>query len=802
MRQFLILLIAISVPIVVKAQYIVIKDSQTKEPISHVMVQGFDENRFLFTDDEGKVNISTLMSGEKIVLQMVGYQKKVLLVKEIRIENLIIFMEKQITELDRVVISAGRWKKNRNQTSAKITSLSPEKVFLNAPQTAADLLGESGEVYIQKSQMGGGSPMIRGFATNRVQLSVDGIRMNSAIFRSGNLHNVISIDPFSIEKTEILFGPGSVSYGSDAIGGVMSFYTKESVFSDSDAQLIQMEVNTRYHSANFEKTFNTSLSFSDKRWATTTVLTFSDFGDLRMGSHGPDDYLRKEYVITQSGVDLVKRNKRPELQKGTAYQSYHFYQTFRFKINEQSSVKATSINSTTSTIPRYDRLIEYSSSDQLRNAEWYYGPQIWSLNYLQYHLNKEVGIYDNLVFTPYYQYFRESRNSRRFGSDLKRNQIETVDIYGFNMDAQKKINTVVLSYGAEWVSNQIRSKSTMKHILNNEKSDAAPRYPDGSSWISSAAFLNAYFDLTSSWKLNTGLRYNMININAEFNSLYYNFPFHDANLEFGSLSGSLGIIYQPEESWLLGLNIATGFRAPNIDDMGKLFDSEPGNLIIPNPDLKSEYAKNIDLLFRHEPNEFINYSLSGYLTRLEGAMIRKTDTFSGSDSVLYDGVLSRVQSLQNAAYGLVYGTEAGVSVLFNNGISVRSQLNWQGGYEMDEDNTEIPLRHTAPLYGSTSLIYHYTNVRSEFQILYNGSKSHSELAPSEKNKPMIYALDKNGDTWYPGWYSVNLKTMYRVNDSLWFSIQLQNLTDQRYRTYSSGISAPGRSVALAVKIML
>ena len=86
------------------------------------------------------------------------------------------------------------------------------------PMTSADLLERGGYVYIQKSQLGGGSPMIRGLSTNRLVLSVDGVRLNNAIFRSGNIHNVISISPMNIENTEVIMGSASVLYGSDAIG--------------------------------------------------------------------------------------------------------------------------------------------------------------------------------------------------------------------------------------------------------------------------------------------------------------------------------------------------------------------------------------------------------------------------------------------------------------------------------------------------------------------------------------------------------------------------------------------------------
>src|SRR5690606_14493688 len=131
----------------------------------------------------------------------------------------------RIATLEQVVVSASRWEEDKREVSSRIVTLSQREISLYQPQTAADLLGNSGEVFIQKSQQGGGSPMIRGFATNRLLYSVDGVRMNSAIFRSGNLQNVINLDPFAVDRLEILFGPGSVMYGSDALGGVMHFST-------------------------------------------------------------------------------------------------------------------------------------------------------------------------------------------------------------------------------------------------------------------------------------------------------------------------------------------------------------------------------------------------------------------------------------------------------------------------------------------------------------------------------------------------------------------------------------------------
>ena len=127
--------------------------------------------------------------------------------------------------LPEFVVAGNRWSSNSGTLPVRINSITFDEWNVYNPQTAADMLALTGEVFMQKSQYGGGSPMIRGFAANRLLYSVDGVRMNSAIFRGGNLQNVISIDPFAVSSTEVLFGPGAVSYGSDAIGGTMVFNT-------------------------------------------------------------------------------------------------------------------------------------------------------------------------------------------------------------------------------------------------------------------------------------------------------------------------------------------------------------------------------------------------------------------------------------------------------------------------------------------------------------------------------------------------------------------------------------------------
>ncbi|GAI86873.1 unnamed protein product, partial [marine sediment metagenome] len=227
-----------------------------------------------------------------------------------------------------------KWEQNKSEIPNKIKSIFESDIQFHNPQTAADLIGSSNEVFIQKSQMGGGSPMIRGFAANSVLLVIDGIRMNNAIYRSGNLHNVISIDPNIIESSEIIFGPGSVVYGSDALGGVMDFHTKKPILSASNKFSISANALTRYSSANNEKTGHLDFNLGWDKWAYLTSITYSEFGDLRMGSLENPDYKRLEYAVNIEGNDTVIANEDPDIQKITGYNQINLMHKIRFRPDE------------------------------------------------------------------------------------------------------------------------------------------------------------------------------------------------------------------------------------------------------------------------------------------------------------------------------------------------------------------------------------------------------------------------------------------------------------------------------------
>ncbi|PQJ12549.1 hypothetical protein CJD36_002035 [Flavipsychrobacter stenotrophus] len=132
----------------------------------------------------------------------------------------LLLTDKQV--LDDVTISANKVAEPRRNVAQQVVVLSQKAIAASQSQTTADLMSAA-NIFVQKSQMGGGSPVLRGFEANRVLMVVDGVRMNNIIYRAGHLQNIVTLDNASLERVEVLYGPSSNVYGSDALGGVISF---------------------------------------------------------------------------------------------------------------------------------------------------------------------------------------------------------------------------------------------------------------------------------------------------------------------------------------------------------------------------------------------------------------------------------------------------------------------------------------------------------------------------------------------------------------------------------------------------
>lgn len=708
------------------------------------------------------------------------------------------------TYLDEVVVSVNRWEQNQREISTRVTKIIPAVIQIQNPQTSADLLGLSNQVFIQKSQLGGGSPMIRGFATNRILLVVDGVRINNAIFRSGNLQNVISLDANSIQNTEVVFGPGSVVYGSDAIGGVMNFTTLTPTLSDSGVKF-STNAFARYASANEEKTGHVDFSIGLKKWAFVTSITKSDFSDLKMGSNGPVEYTRPDYQVRDAtGNDSAVTNPNPNVQVSSGYNQFNAMQKIRFVPNANWDFIWGFHYSKTSDVPRYDRLILKNASNVFTSAEWYYGPQKWLMHSLQAQFNKHTAISDQIKLTAGYQDYEESRHNRNFtGSNRNRrtDRYEEVKALSVNLDADKQLNEKSnLFYGLEYVTNAVGSTAERVTITDGTVSGVSTRYPDGSKWRSMAAYASMRYAINSNWIVNGSARYTHVYTHAPFDNEYFDFQFTEATLKNGATNGSLGVAFNPTSKWKIYANTSTGFRAPNVDDIGKVFDSEPGSVVVPNPTLKPETAYNAEVGFTGKIGG-LSLDASAFYTLLDNAIVRGPFTFNGQTQIDYDGTLSDVLALQNISELTVRGVQLGLRWNFNENFQLASNLNLQKGKEKDvETGDDVSPTHVAPAFGSTRFSFTNKKIRLMLYANYNGEIEFKDLALSERADAHLYAKDGDGNPYAPAWATLNFKSSFAVAKFIMLDAGVENILDKRYRPYSSGITAPGRNFIFALRV--
>jgi hemoglobin/transferrin/lactoferrin receptor protein len=803
MKKHLIALILLwSMSNITTAQVIKIVDNLTRQPIEQAVILNEKNNFTATTNIKGEADITCCANRDTLVFRVLGYELKMLTVDEIAATNFIVHLTPEPFSLNEIIVSGNRWQQDAREIPSKVTVIKKSNVLLQNPQTAADLLGVSGEVFIQKSQMGGGSPMIRGFAANRLLITVDGVRMNNAIFRSGNLQNVISLDALSTERTEVIFGPGSVIYGSDAIAGVMSFYTLQpSLAVEKNNPIVKGSALGRYSSANNEKTGHFDVSVGGRKFGATTSFTYYDFDDLLMGSRGPDKYLRRQYVQRIDSTDVLVDNPNPRRQVPTGYNQINLMQKLRYKPCKTWDINYGFHYSATSDYSRYDRLIR-PHENTLHSAEWYYGPQIWLMSNLDLLHSGANVVYDKMRINVAYQYFQESRVDRDLNKSTRRMNKDEVDAISVNLDFEKNVRTKHrFNYGLEYVYNKVGSFGEAENILTGDSIGFASRYPDGSTWSSYAAFLTYRFKVNEKLILHGGLRYNQFVLNSEFDTTFFNFPFTKANINAGAVTGSAGVVFNPTETWQIGANFSTGFRSPNVDDIGKVFDSTPGSVVVPNPGLKSEYAYNAELAVAKIFGKWVKVDVTGYYTLLQNALVRRPYQLIGQDSIEYAGELSRVEAVQNAAKAYVYGVQAGIEINLPEGFGLTSRFNWQKGREELDDKTTAPLRHAGPWFGSSHFTFTRSKLKLDFYVLYNGEIKNKDLAPTEADKDYIYAADANDNPYSPAWFTINFKAMYQLNEHFMLSAGIENITDERYLPYSSGIVAPGRNFILSARVV-
>jgi hemoglobin/transferrin/lactoferrin receptor protein len=703
--------------------------------------------------------------------------------------------------LNEFVLSANKFAENKKNVAQQIKRIDKKEITWAMPQTTATLLEQNGGVFVQRSQAGGGSVVLRGFEASRTLMIVDGVRMNNAIYRAGHLQNIITVDNNILDNVEIMYGPASTVHGSDALGGAVLMNTISPSLAENGRSQFNANVMTRYSSANNEGTGHVHFNLGFRKIAFLTSVTYSKFGDLRQGSHSNPFYgsfgMRNEYVERINGVDSIITNPDPHVQKYSGYSQVDLLEKISFKQNDHICHNLNLQFSNSSNVPRYDRLTDIRTG-KLRYAEWYYGPQQRAMTAYTLNATGLKGFVNEIVAGVNYQAIEESRHQRSRGSNALQSRTENVDVIGYNVDFRKMMKRHEITFGTDGQYNKVRSTAKEVDIVTSKEKSLDTRYPDGGSTMYYGALYAAHIFKFNHNKLvlNDGIRLIYVSLNSKFNdTTFFPFPFKTASQNNTAVSGNLGLAYMPFERWRFAVNGSTGFRSPNVDDMAKVFESAAGaSLFVPNPNLKPEYTYNLDLGVTYIVNDVLKIEATGFYTWFKDAIIADKFTLNGKDSVMYNGKMTAVMASQNKAKAYIYGFNASLSARLGMGVTFYSTVTSTYGRYVNAAVVEVPLDHIPPVFGKTSLMYEHNKFMTEAYALYNGWKYLKDYSPSGEDN-LTYATAQG----MPSWYTINVRAGYKFNPNLSVQLALENILDQNYRTFSSGISSPGRNFVVTLR---
>ena len=788
-------------------------------PIREAHFVSLEQNIHAFTNKDGIVNLAEFGTNEPLQISHSSFISVFTNKKNILSNNNQIILVFDSETLGEIVLLTRIDDENLKTTADRRVILHQKEIERLNTQTTADLLEKRAGVNVQKSQMGGGSPVIRGFEANRVLLVVDGVRLNNAIYRGGHLQNIISVDNATLEQVEIIFGPSSSEYSSDGLGGVIHLHTKRPKFTDSP--IFKQNYSTRFATANKGLSQHYDLSYTSKGFSIFSSVSTSDFDDLKMGAvrkHGYENW-GKVYHYIDNGKQ--KENPNPNIQKNTGYSQKDFLQKAIFRLSDKLLFTGNFQFSNSSNVPRFDKMNDYKSIsynqetetteyEDLKYATWNYGPQKRSFYSMQFDYSANSLLLDSAQLIFGYQDVFETRLVQKIDSDESIDQHENVDIYSINANFRKN----KLHYGLEFYNNQVVSKA-FKTIDNISNPYDQTRYPNGGSSMSSwAGYITYAKKVSEKLKLNAGIRFTENKLSGKYIQVRMptiTLPYDSIDNKYNAFTGNFSAAYFPNESWKIAAIVSSGFHAPNLDDVSKVF-YKGSNVTIPNFNLRPEYANTAEINITKNINNRILINANAYYTAISDAIMRVE-----ADSIHKVGVIidpeegfTSIKTNQNTGKAEIYGATASLSMRIASNYTLETDYTYIKGRNKD---TDLPFTHIPPSFGKTAIYADFDHWRASFYALYNGSKPMDEYdlisgTDNEEESPILWTNLEESDTWVieyqgtPAWYTLNMSFMYRFSESFTLQLAAENILDHHYKTFASGLSAAGRNFILTLRANL
>ena len=466
--------------------------------------------------------------------------------------------------------------------------------------------------------------------------------------------------------------------------------------------------------------------------------------------------------------------------------------------------------SSSTDINRFDKLMERKDG-KLKYAEWYYGPQNRFLFSTQLNLDLQKKWLNTGTVTMAFQNINESRIDRKFDSFNRSSKFEKVNVYSINGDFSTNFNRFKnrdFGYGFEIAYNDVnsRSKGEVLEVNGNDiigVSDTytvQTRYPDGgSSYLSSAIYADYRQDISKKSTLNTGIRLTNTVLQAEWiDETFITLPDMAITLTNTAITLTAGYVFKPETDWQLNAVFSSGFRSPNIDDIGKIREKR-GAVTVPNVDLQPEYAYNFEagiLKYFKDKNYYIG--LTSYYTLLNNYIVRAPFILNGSSTIIYDGEEVHLVANVNNDNAFIIGGTATFKGNLSDRFHTQASVTYTKGKAYDTDE---PLSSIPPVFGSFDFNYNHNKFETGINFIFNGRKKLEDYNISEgidniEETPFI--TDEDDYYGSPSWQTINIYARYKATKNIDLLLNIDNIFDRHYKEFASGISAPGRNFSFTV----
>ncbi|MCF8452864.1 MAG: TonB-dependent receptor [Pedobacter sp.] len=691
------------------------------------------------TDEKGIFNFQNIQPGKyTIKASYVGYNTyQTTLILDNEGVNLDIFLISQSGSLPEVqILSASR----RNTSSVHLpfasSVLNLPAQSENIPRTVPESLNIIPGVFVQKTNHGGGSPFIRGLTGNQTLILIDGIRLNNSTFRYGPNQYLNTIDPFSVNKIEVLRGSGSVQYGSDAIGGVIQIFTKDPGYTPENS--FKGSVSGRFGSSKMEQSGSTELSYSTSKMVLSGILGIKNFGDLiggdTTGRQSPSGYSQSDASLkfklkVSNNSELILANQFVQ-QKDVDV--YHKVQLENFNVNKM-------------------------------------GLQGRNLSYLKYSIDQESSIFRRIDITGSLNATVEERNSQKNASQslgLERDKIKTSNL-GIELfsDLSKKWT---VNSGLEYYRDKVNSIRNTTNLQSGAVSTQRGLYPDNSLYSNTSVYSLHHLAL-GNFNLEGGLRYNWLQARIADKDL------GQMKINPGAFVWNSGLNYSIGKNHIY-TSFNTGYRAPNIDDMGTLgivdFRYE-----IPAYTLKPEKSYNSEIGYKYF-SEHLSFGAALYRNKLSD-LINRVQT-----GQIIDGY--KVYMKENTEEAVIKGVEGFAEFQVSQNLFFDLFASFNHGRNISKAE---PLRRVPPFNGNISMKYKMNKFYMKGEI--GWADKQDRLAQGDKDDNRIPA----GGT--PGWKVLNIYSGYSL-ENVHLRLSAQNLFNADYRTHGSGINSVGRSLWMSL----